>query len=80
MMNRNTLTLTFSIPNIIAEVTVGDIVGCPITMENKAIGFVEKFNKKTGSCEGRIYAALAPEFFDMGNGKVSITGLEMLTK
>lgn len=79
-MSRNTLTLTFSTPNIIAEVTVGDIVGCPITMENKVIGFVEKFNEKTGTCEGRIYATLAPEFFDMGNGKVSITGLEMLTK
>ena len=79
-MSRNTLTLTFNIPNIIAEITVGDIVGCPITVGNKAIGFVQKFNKKTGTCEGRIYADLAPEFFDMGNGKVSITGLEMLTK
>ncbi|MDD4280187.1 MAG: hypothetical protein PHX74_10945 [Candidatus Sumerlaeales bacterium] len=75
-----TATIKFDAQEIIQKTTSGDLVSCPITMNGKAIGFIEKANKKTGVCEGKIYVTLSPEFFNMGQGKMSITGLELLTK
>ena len=75
-----TATIKFDAADIVEKTTSGSLVNCPITMGNKAVGFIQKVNKKTGECEGKIYINLSPEFFDMGKGNLSITGLELLLK